>query len=38
VHTVSGAVVKVSPKTWAELYYGQVRDVEIQLGVSAVLN
>lgn len=38
VHTVSGAVVKASPKTWAELYYTQVRDVELQLNVTAVLN
>jgi hypothetical protein len=38
VNTVSGAVVKASPKTWADLIYTQVRDVELQLNVTVVLN
>lgn len=38
VHTVSGAVIKDPPRTWENLYYTQVRDVELQLNVSAVLN
>lgn len=37
VNTASGAVVKDPPKTWANLIYTQVRDVELQLNVSAVL-
>jgi hypothetical protein len=38
VNTVAGAVIKPVPKTWADLYYTQVRDVELQLNVNAVLN